>query len=149
MMLLVANINMDEASFKDTNFLIKVRMNTNMKRVLVVDDAAFMRMAIKRILNENGFEVIGEAENGAIAVEKYKELKPDIVTMDITMPEMTGIEALKEIKEFDPEAKVIMVSAMGQEGMVRETIMLGAKSFIIKPFKNDHVIQTLNKVLAV
>ena len=120
-----------------------------MKKVLIVDDAAFMRMAIKRILVGNGFEVIGEAENGAIAVEKYKELKPDIVTMDITMPEMTGIEALKEIREFDPEAKVIMVSAMGQEGMVRETIMHGAKSFIIKPFKNDHVIQTLNKVLAV
>ncbi|MBE3085971.1 MAG: response regulator [Bacteroidetes bacterium] len=120
-----------------------------MKRVLVVDDAVFMRMAIKMILVGNGFEVIGEAENGAIAVKKYKELKPDIVTMDITMPEMTGLEALKEIREFDPEAKVIMVSAMGQEGMVRETIMLGAKSFIIKPFKNDHVIQTLNKVLAV
>ena len=115
----------------------------------MVDDAVFMRMAIKMILNGNGFEVIGEAENGAIAVKKYKELKPDIVTMDITMPEMTGLEALKEIREFDPEAKVIMVSAMGQEGMVRETIMLGAKSFIIKPFKNDHVIQTLNKVLAV
>ena len=120
-----------------------------MKRVLVVDDAAFMRLTIKRILEGNGFEVIGEAENGAIAVEKYKELEPDIVTMDITMPEMTGIEALKSIREFDPEAKVIMVSAMGQEVMVRETIMLGAKSFIIKPFKNDHVIQTLNKVLAV
>ena len=120
-----------------------------MKRVLVVDDAAFMRMAIKRILDGNGFEVIGEAENGAIAVKKYKELKPDIVTMDITMPEMTGLEALKEIRKFDPEAKVIMVSAMGQEGMVRETIMLGAKSFIVKPFKNDYVIQTLNKVLAV
>ena len=120
-----------------------------MKKVLIVDDAAFMRMAIKRMLDGNGFEVVGEAEYGAIAVKKYKELKPDIVTMDITMPEMTGIEALKEIREFDPEAKVIMVSAMGQEGMVRETIMLGAKSFIIKPFKNDHVIQTLNKVLAV
>jgi len=120
-----------------------------MKKVLIVDDAAFMRMAIKRILDGNGFEVIGEAENGAIAVEKYKELKPDIVTMDITMPEMSGLEALKEIREFDPEAKVVMVSAMGQEGMVRETIMLGAKSFIIKPFKNDHVIQTLNKILAV
>ena len=120
-----------------------------MKRVLVVDDAAFMRMAIKRILDGNGFEVIGEAENGAIAVEKYKELKPDIVTMDITMPEMSGLEALKEIREFDPEAKVIMVSSMGQGGIVRETIMFGAKSFIVKPFKNDHVIQTLNKILAV
>ena len=120
-----------------------------MKKVLIVDDAAFMRMAIKMILNGNGFEVIGEAENGTIAVKKYKELKPDIVTMDITMPEMTGLEALKSIREFDPGAKVIMVSAMGQETMVREVVMLGAKSFIIKPFKNDHVIQTLNKVLAV
>jgi two-component system, chemotaxis family, chemotaxis protein CheY len=117
-----------------------------MKRVLVVDDAAFMRMAIKRILDGNGFEVVGEAENGVVGVRKYKELKPDIVTMDITMPEMTGLEALKSIMEFDHGAKVIMVSAMGQEIMVREAVMLGAKSFIIKPFKNDHVIQTLNKV---
>lgn len=120
-----------------------------MKKVLVVDDAAFMRLAIKRILDGNGFEVVGEAENGAIAVKKYKELKPDIVTMDITMPEMTGLEALKSIREFDPGAKVIMVSAMGQEVMVREAVMYGAQSFIVKPFKNDHVIQTLNKVLAV
>lgn len=120
-----------------------------MKRVLVVDDAAFMRMAIKRILEENSYEVVGEAENGAVGVRKYKELMPDIVTMDITMPEMTGLEALKRIKEFDPGAKVIIVSAMGQEVMVREAIMLGAKSFIVKPFKNDHVIRTLNKVLMI
>jgi len=92
--------------------------------------------------------VIGEAENGHIAVRKYKELKPDIVTMDITMPEMTGLDALKSIKEIDPGAKVIMISAMGQEGMVREAITLGAKSFIVKPFKEDHVIKTLNKVLS-
>ena len=119
-----------------------------MKRVLVVDDAAFMKMAIRTQLEKNGFEVIGEAENGAIAVRKYKELKPDIVTMDITMPEMTGLEALKAIMEYDPLAKVIMVSAMGQEQMVREAIMLGAKSFIVKPFKDDQVIKTLNKVLS-
>ncbi len=119
-----------------------------MKRVLIADDAAFMRMAIKAILDKNGFEVIGEAENGHIAVRKYKELKPDIVTMDITMPEMTGLDALKSIKEIDPGAKVIMISAMGQEGMVREAITLGAKSFIVKPFKEDHVIKTLNKVLS-
>ncbi len=105
-----------------------------------------MRMAIRRILDESGFEVIGEAENGAIAVKKYKELKPDIVTMDITMPVMTGLEALKFIMEFDPGAKVVMVSALGQETAVREAIMCGAQSFIVKPFKNDHVIQTLQKI---
>ena len=120
-----------------------------MKRVLVVDDAAFMRMAIKTILNRNGFEVVGEAENGAIAIKKYSEFRPDIVTMDITMPEVSGMEALKSIRELDPKANVVMMSAMGQEGMVREAIMLGAKSFIIKPFKEDHVIQTLNKVLSI
>jgi two-component system, chemotaxis family, chemotaxis protein CheY len=119
-----------------------------MRKVLIVDDAAFMRMAIKRILDGNGFEVIGEAENGAIAVKKYKELNPDIVTMDITMPEMTGLEALESIREFDPGAKVIMVSAMGQEVMIREAVMYGAQSFIIKPFKHDLVVKTLNKVLA-
>ena len=118
-----------------------------MKRVLITDDAAFMRMSLKRILDKNGFEIAGEAENGRIAVSKYKELKPDIVTMDITMPEMSGLEALKSIKEIDPEAKVVVISAMGQEVMVREAIMLGAKSFIVKPFKDDHVIKTLNKVL--
>ncbi len=120
-----------------------------MKRVLIADDAAFMRMAIKTMLDKNGFEVVGEAENGHIAVRKFKELKPDIVTMDITMPEMTGIEALKSIKEIDPEAKVIMISAMGQEVLVREAIALGAKSFIVKPFKEDHVVKTLNKVMSI
>lgn len=118
-----------------------------MKRVLIVDDASFMRMAIKTILQKSGFEVIGEAENGVVGIEKYQELQPDVVTMDITMPEMTGIDALKEIKKFDPEAKVVMVSAMGQEVMVREAIVNGAKSFIVKPFKEDHVLQTLNKIL--
>ncbi|RCX20160.1 two-component system chemotaxis response regulator CheY [Anaerobacterium chartisolvens] len=118
-----------------------------MKRVLVVDDAAFMRMAIKEMLNKNGFEVVGEAENGYTAVRRFKELKPDVVTIDITMPEMTGIEALKLIKEFDPGAVAVMVSAMGQESMVREAIAAGAKSFIVKPFKEEHMIQILNKVL--
>ncbi len=121
-----------------------------MKRVLVVDDAAFMRMTIKAILNnKNGFEVVGEAENGKIAVEKYIELKPDIVTMDITMPEMSGLDALKSIIKIDPDAKVIMMSAMGQEVMVREAIMYGAKSFIVKPFKGEQVIKTLSKVLSI
>jgi two-component system chemotaxis response regulator CheY len=117
-----------------------------MRKVLVVDDAAFMRMAIRNILVKHDFEVIGEAENGKTALDKYKELKPDIVTMDITMPEMTGLQALKAIIDFDPAAKVIMVSAMGQEQMIIEAVMNGAKSFVVKPFKEDHVVQTLNKV---
>lgn len=118
-----------------------------MKKVLIVDDAAFMRMAIKNILVKHDFEVLDEAENGLVGLNKYKDLKPDLVTMDITMPEMTGLEALKEIIAYDPAAKIVMVSAMGQEQMVMEAIRNGAKSFIVKPFKEDHVIQTLNKIL--
>ncbi|MDW7675125.1 MAG: response regulator [Bacillota bacterium] len=118
-----------------------------MPKVLIVDDAAFMRMTIKMMLEKNGFEVVGEAENGAVGVTKYKECHPDIVTMDITMPELTGIEAVKAITQYDPKAKVIMVSAMGQEAMVKEAIMNGAKSFIVKPFKEEHVVQTINKLL--
>lgn len=117
-----------------------------MKKVLIVDDAAFMRAAIRTILERNGFEVVGEAENGAIGVRKYQELRPDIVTMDITMPEMTGLEALKHIRSFDPDAKVVMITAMGQEHLVKEAILSGAKSFIVKPFKEDHVIQTLKEL---
>lgn len=113
---------------------------------MIVDDAAFMRMAIRNILVKHDFQVVDEAENGLVALSKYKELKPDIVTMDITMPEMTGLEALKAIMAFDPNAKIVMVSAMGQEQMVMEAVMNGAKSFIVKPFKEDHVIQTLNKI---
>lgn len=120
------------------------------KKVLIVDDAAFMREVLKNILNNhNDYEVVGCGENGAVGVEMYKSLRPDVVTMDITMPEMTGIEALKVIKAFDPTAKVIMISAMGQEGMVKEAIISGAKTFIVKPFKEEYVIQTLNKVLSV
>jgi len=119
-----------------------------MKRVLIADDAAFMRMLLKNMLEKNGFEVVGEAENGSVAVAKYKELQPDIVTMDITMPETDGIEALKEIKIFDSKAKVVMLSALGQESYIKEAIMLGAKYFIVKPFNENHVIETLNKILA-
>lgn len=114
--------------------------------VLIVDDAAFMRLAIKNILNKNGFSVVADAKNGQEGVEKYIELKPDIVTMDITMPDMSGIEALKKIREYDPNAKVIMISAMGQEGMVKEAILSGAKTFIVKPYKEEHIIQTLTKI---
>jgi len=114
--------------------------------VLVVDDAAFMRLAIKNVLTKHGFTVIADAKNGQEGVDKYKEFKPDVVTMDITMPDMTGIEALKLIREFDPGAKVVMISAMGQESMVKEAILSGAKSFIVKPYKEEHITQTLLKV---
>ncbi|HIP92741.1 MAG TPA: response regulator [Thermotoga sp.] len=116
------------------------------KKVLIVDDAAFMRMLLKDIITKAGFEVVGEATNGVEAVEKYKELKPDIVTMDITMPEMNGIEAVKKIKEIDPNAKIIMCSAMGQQAMVIEAIQAGAKDFIVKPFQPARVIEALQKL---
>lgn len=116
-------------------------------RILIVDDAAFMRMMIRDILTKNGFEVVGEAQDGAQAVEKFKEVRPDLVTMDITMPEMDGIAALKEIKKMDPDAKVIMCSAMGQQAMVIDAIQAGAKDFIVKPFASDRVIEAINKTL--
>lgn len=117
------------------------------KNILVCDDAAFMRMMIKDILTKNGYNVAGEAENGAKAVEKYNELKPDLVLMDITMPEMDGIQALKKIKGSDPGAKVIMCSAMGQQAMVIESIQAGAKDFIVKPFQADRVLEAVKKVI--
>jgi len=117
-----------------------------MAKVLIVDDAAFMRISIKNTLTKNGFEVVGEAENGAIAVEKYKELKPDVVTMDITMPEMSGLDALKAIVALDSAAQIIMVSAMGQEAMVRDAVLSGAKGFIVKPFKEDGLLSALKKI---
>lgn len=118
------------------------------KRILIVDDAAFMRMMIKDILVKNGFEVVGEAADGAQAVDKYAELKPDLVTMDITMPEMDGIQALKAIKETDPAATIIMCSAMGQQAMVIDAISAGAKDFIVKPFQADRVIEAIEKALS-
>ncbi|KQX69180.1 two-component system chemotaxis response regulator CheY [Paenibacillus sp. V4I3] len=116
-------------------------------RILIVDDAAFMRMMIRDILSKNGYEVCGEANDGAQAIEKYKELKPDLITMDITMPEMDGIQALKEIKKIEPTAKVIMCSAMGQQAMVIDAIQAGAKDFIVKPFQADRVIEAIKKTL--
>ncbi|RDV84696.1 response regulator [Ammonifex thiophilus] len=118
------------------------------KRVLIVDDAAFMRMMIKNILTKHGYEVVGEAANGREAVELYKQLKPDVVTMDITMPEMDGIEGVKAIRAIDPNAKIIMISAMGQQAMVMEAIQAGAKDFIVKPFQQERVLQALERVLA-
>ena len=116
-------------------------------RILIVDDAAFMRMMLKNILTTSGLEVVGEAINGKDAVEKYEELKPDLVTMDITMPEVDGLQGLKILKSKYPEAKVIMCSAMGQQSMVIEAIQSGAKDFIVKPFQADRVIESIRKVL--
>ncbi|MBT9253403.1 MAG: response regulator [Brockia lithotrophica] len=117
------------------------------KRILIVDDAAFMRMMLKDILKRGGYEVVGEAANGVEAVALYRELRPDLVTMDITMPEMDGISALKQIRTLDPEAKVIMVSAMGQQAMVIEAIQSGARDFIVKPFQAERVLEAVRKVL--
>jgi two-component system chemotaxis response regulator CheY len=116
-------------------------------RILIVDDAAFMRMMVRDILTKNGYEVCGEANDGLQAIEKFKEVKPDLVTMDITMPEMDGIAALREIKKLDPSAKVIMCSAMGQQGMVIDAIQAGAKDFIVKPFQPDRVLEAIKKTL--
>jgi two-component system chemotaxis response regulator CheY len=118
-----------------------------MARVLVTDDAAFMRMMIKNILVQNGHEVVGEAGNGKEAVEQYAALQPDICTMDITMPEMDGIAALKGILASDPSARVVMCSALGQEAKVIESIRSGAKDFIVKPFQQDRVLSAIEKAL--
>ena len=117
------------------------------KNILICDDAAFMRLMIKVILTKNGYNVAGEAENGLKAVEKYNEIKPDLVLMDITMPEMDGIQALKKIRENDSSALVIMCSAMGQQAMVIESIQAGAKDFIVKPFQADRVLEAVKKVV--
>lgn len=119
-----------------------------MPSVLIADDAAFMRMMIKNILTEAGYEIVGEAENGAVAVSKYRELKPDLTTMDITMPEMDGLAALKEIRGQDPAARVVMCSAMGQQSMVIESIQAGARDFIVKPFQPERVLEAIQKALA-
>ena len=116
------------------------------KSVMIVDDAAFMRATLKDLISKGGFEVVSEAENGRDAVDKYKTFKPDLVTMDITMPEMDGLEALKKIKEIDGNAKVIMCSAIGQQANVLSAIKSGASDFIVKPFQPDRVLEALNKV---
>ena len=116
-----------------------------MTKVLIVDDAAFIRTQLKQLLKANAFEVVGEAENGKMALKKIKELKPDIVTLDITMPEMDGIECMAEIGKMEHKPTVIMVSAMGQESFVQKAIIYGAKGFIVKPYKAEAVIKQLNK----
>ena len=118
------------------------------KKILLVDDAAFMRKMIRETLSKNGYSELFEAVDGADAVEKYDEIKPDMVIMDITMPNMDGLEALKAIRAKDGNALVIMCSAMGQEAMVMDAIKSGAKDFIVKPFKGDRVVQAVNKFLS-
>ena len=117
-----------------------------MARVLIADDASFMRQMIREIIEPEGYEVVGEATNGIEAVEQFEELQPDLVTMDIVMPKRSGIDAVKGILAEDPQAKVVMCSALGQETLVTEAIQAGAKDFIVKPFKPDAVISTLAKV---
>jgi len=117
-----------------------------MKTVLIVDDSSVMRRIMKNIVTKNGYDAVGEAKNGKIGVEKYKDLRPDIVTMDFIMDEMSGLEALSNIIAFDPNAKVIMVSSMGQEVIVRDAIILGAKDFLLKPFTEEQVIKAFEKL---
>jgi two-component system chemotaxis response regulator CheY len=119
-----------------------------MARILVVDDAAFMRKMVTDALTKGGHEVIGEAGNGTEAVERYQSLKPDLTTLDITMPEKDGLSALKDIMALDPSAKVIMCSALGQESKVLESIKLGAKDFVVKPFQADRVLDAVGKALS-
>jgi two-component system, chemotaxis family, chemotaxis protein CheY len=119
-----------------------------MARVLITDDAAFMRMQLKDIVTKLGHEVVGEAENGLIAIEQAKELQPDLITMDITMPEMNGVDATREIRKALPAAKIIMCSAMGQQSMVVDAIQAGANDFIVKPFNLDRIKESLSKVLS-
>ncbi|MDE6220161.1 MAG: response regulator [Lachnospiraceae bacterium] len=118
-----------------------------MAKILIVDDAVFMRVTIRKILEANGHTVAGEAGNGVEAVQKYTELQPDVVLLDITMPEMNGVDALKRIKELDAKAKVIICSAMGQQAMVAQAIQNGAKDFIVKPFEADRVVAAIQRVL--
>ena len=118
-----------------------------MAKIMLVDDAAFMRMMLKKSLTQSGYSNFVEAQDGAEAVVKYQEEKPDMVIMDITMPNMDGLQALKKIRENDPEAKIVMCTAMGQESMVVDAIKSGAKDFIVKPFNGDRIVQTVNSIL--
>lgn len=118
-----------------------------MPSVLIADDAAFMRMMLRNILTDAGYEIAGEAEDGAEAVSRYRELQPDLTTMDITMPGMSGLEALRAIRAEDPAARVVMCSAMGQKSMVVESFSAGARDFIVKPFQAERVVSAMEKAL--
>jgi two-component system chemotaxis response regulator CheY len=118
-----------------------------MAKILIVDDAEFLRVRLTKMLNTDGFEVF-QAENGVKAVEIYKEIQPDVVLMDVTMPEMDGLTALKTIVDFDPKARVVMLTALGQESVVLEAVKSGARDFIVKPFEHDRVMKAIGKLLA-
>jgi two-component system chemotaxis response regulator CheY len=118
-----------------------------MARILVADDASFMRMMIREIVENEGYEIVGEASDGIQAVEMYRELHPDIVTMDIVMPRRSGIDAVREIVELEPSACIVMCSALGQESLVSESLQAGARDFIVKPFKPESVLTTLREAL--
>lgn len=119
-----------------------------MAKIMVVDDAAFLRAMLKEILVQGGHTVVAEASNGEEAIEKYRTFRPDLVTMDITMPVMEGVEALKEIRAIDPGAKVVMCSAIGQRQFVLDAIQSGAKDFIVKPFQSSRVLEAVNKAIS-
>lgn len=117
-----------------------------MKKILIVDDAVFMRKSLRLILEKNGYDIVGEAENGEEAIQLYRTLCPDIVTMDITMPVKNGIDATKEILDYDEDAKIVIISALGQEAYIKHAIINGAKNFIVKPFKSDTVLAVVGSV---
>jgi two-component system chemotaxis response regulator CheY len=137
-------MNEEKNSNKNYTKIVGVR---TIAKILITDDAAFMRMQLRDILTKLGHEVVGEAENGLEAVEKHEKLNPDLITMDITMPEMDGIEAVRKIMSTGSDVKIIMCSAMGQQGMVVDAIQAGAKDFIIKPFNAERISEALGKVL--
>ena len=118
------------------------------KSVLICDDAIFMRTMVSDILQQAGFEVVGEAESGLQAIEKYRALRPDLVTMDIVMPDMGGIDAVREITKLDPQARVLMCSAMGQQALVVEALQAGAKDFVVKPFQPSRVLEAVERILS-
>ncbi len=116
-------------------------------RILIVDDAKFMRKLLSKIMQEGGYEVVGEAENGSQAISLYQQLKPDLVTMDLVIPDMSGIDAIKEIIKIDPKARVVVVSAMGQQNLVSEAMRSGARDFVVKPFHPSVVLEVIGRVL--
>ena len=122
------------------------RKDITLKSILVADDSTFMRALIKDVLGKAGYKVVGEAENGIVCIEKYKELSPEIVTLDVTMDKMDGMQTLSALMKIDPAVKVLMISALGQEGIVREAIAIGAKAFVVKPFKKEFLISALSRI---
>lgn len=119
-----------------------------MPKILICDDSAFMRMILKKLLTDNGYDVVGEAGDGKQAVQLYREYKPDLITMDITMPKMDGIQAVKLIHEEDPLVRIIMVTALGQKAIITDAIKAGASDFIVKPFDPEQVMKIIKKVLS-